>query len=132
MNGFLDAVEGMVFLDQRIDAEFLDRLAGRAPTPAARWQSRRSASRQALMVSLRICAAVKSISTMPVASSTIRRGGCAEDCSSASHVAPEMIGIEKRQRRLEAGDNDIGLGLAGNVRIGRPPDRGARHPLITP
>ena len=46
------------------------------------------------------------------------------------HIAPERIRIEKRQRRLESDDHDVGLALAADVRTGRPPDRCARHPFV--
>src|SRR5450631_2978268 len=44
-------------------------------------------------------------------------------------VAPEMIGVEKRQRRLKSRDNDTRFALASESRARRPPDRRARHPF---
>src|ERR1700760_4282830 len=99
-NGFLDAVEGMVFLDQRVDAESLDRLLG-----ALRLQPR-DGKADAL-----VAAGLDGIAH------DLRRGEVdLDDPGGLQHdqarrlrrvldqtgdVAAEVIGIEKRQRRLE-------------------------------
>src|SRR5450432_1029237 len=45
------------------------------------------------------------------------------------NVSPEMVGVEKRQWRLNSRDNDAGLSFAGKTGARRPPDRGSRHPF---
>src|SRR6202521_4778539 len=66
-------------------------------------------------------AAVKSMSRIPVASSTISRAFCVEDCKAFRNY--------NEQWRLNPRHYDVGLSLAPNVRAQRPPDRGSRHAL---
>src|SRR5258708_14370064 len=42
-------------------------------------------------------------------------------------VAPEIIGVEKRQRRLKSRDDDTRLLFARKIWARRPPDRGSGH-----
>ena len=62
-------------------------------------------SRHSRINSSRVCAAVKSISRMPLASSTSSRGFGVEAFTNFEHIGAEILGVEERQRRLQADDH---------------------------
>ena len=94
MHGFVDTVEDVVFRQDIVDIKSLERV------PGSRGFEPRHGDGDAIRAafperSSRICAAVKSISRMPLASITSSRGLGVERFTNAQYVGAEIRRVEK-------------------------------------